>query len=519
MVRGKEAKMEIPLRYSVMGQPEDSQVSSADNVPAFMTFQSKDPTAPLRFVPARTPPPFEAKSVVLKRTDPIRLDRLGHRAMSLFSSFVVDYWEKNKASWVEESTQMLASLSPQGGRYEVRTDARPNRRFSGDGFLSTSRYYSLCQSADGRDGGTMKRELIAYHNPWTAGVLDVRDLTDRSAEGAQLFCSVAPEMVTDPRLALLISIPPFTATQHEWLYDAAKRWGTTHVELPLSVTQVRFQRLVDLRVPRVAEWFTQNLTRLSWVSDDGTETPAFPNKPPLDEFVDLLPTLAVQCLGGGNGATRIAGQWLRSLGADGLVYPSARSNSFVEVRDGDVTAFHGWNLVDYRGADPARLLTFDLTPAWVEQVLNEVDEPPMALYGDVALEQNRSGRGEGSWSWQNLEQANLAQHLLFSAVKLYSWARDDASAAQLHELELMLGAEDLADTAAQTSAAFVLALLGNVKARRALLESVPEGLSPKEAHLVDLAGTFNRMDARIAAGKAGKFGESCSGPEHAGRGR
>jgi len=78
----------------------------------------------------------------------------------------------------------------------------------------------------------------------------------------------------------------------------------------------------------------------------------------------------------------------------------------------------------------------------------------------------------------------------------------------------LLGVEDLADAAGQTSAALILALLGNIKARRVLLESVSKGLSPKEAQLVDLAGTFNRMDARIAAGQAGKFGESWNGPEH-----
>jgi hypothetical protein len=82
---------------------------------------------------------------------------------------------------------------------------------------------------------------------------------------------------------------------------------------------------------------------------------------------------------------------------------------------------------------------------------------------------------------------------------------------------LKLGAEDLADDAAQTSAARVLAV-GNLKARRALLESLPEWLNPKEAQLVDLTGRINCMDARIAAGKAGKFGESCNGPESTGRG-
>jgi hypothetical protein len=491
-----------------MGQLQNNQVISADNLTAFITLQSKDPGKPLRFVPPSTPPPFEAKSLVLKRTDPTRLDAIGQQAMTLFSSFVFDHWEENKTRFVEDAKAILQSLSPAGTDYEVRTDVRPNRRFSGDGFLSPSRYNSLCQTADGHDGGTMRRELTAYHNPWTTGVLDVFDLTDPSAVGPPLFGPLPAEVVSEPRLALLISLPPFTATEHQWMRDAAKRWATTQVELPLSVTHVTFQRVVDLRVPRVAHWFTHNLTRLRWLNDDGIETPAFPNKSPLDEFIELLPTLAVQCLGGGNGAPRIAGQWLRSLGADALVYPSARSNSFVEVRNGDVSAFHGWNLVDYRKADPPRLQSSDLTPAWTQHVSNEVDEPPMAFYGNVVLQREESGRGAGSWSWQGMEEANFAQRVFLSAFKLYSWARQDASAAQVDEMKLMLGAGDSADAAARASASLVLALLGNVKARRVLLESISEALSPKEAQLVDLAGTFSRMDMRIADGKAGHLSKS-----------
>lgn len=499
-----------------MGQLEDAQEISTVKAPKFPSLLSKDPGKPVRFVPPRTPPPFQSKSLVLKQTDPTRLDEIGLRGMSLFSSFVLEDWEKSKPRWEEESKAFVAAYAASLGTedlHDVRNDLRPNRRFSGDGFLSSNRYHSLCQSADGRDGGTMKRELIAYHNPWTAGILDVRDLTERSDEGTALFSSFWPEMVTQPRPALLISIPPITATQYEWLHEASKRWEITLVELPLRVTRVRFQRLVDLRVPQVAEWFTQNLTRLCWISGDGSgeEMPAFRNKPPLDRFVDLLPTLAVQNLGGGNGATRIAGQWLRSLGADAVVYPSARSNSFVEVRDGDVTSFQGWNLVDYRGADPARMLTFDLTPDWYKKVSEELDEASTAMhtaiYGDVALVQERSGIGEGSWAWQNLEQANRAQRLLLSALKLYAWARDDASKAQLYEMLLVLGVGDLAEAVAVTSGGLVLALLGNAKARRIMLDSVSKGLSPEVAQLVDLAGTFSRMDARITAGEAGKLGE------------
>jgi hypothetical protein len=218
--------------------------------------------------------------------------------------------------------------------------------------------------------------------------------------------------------------------------------------------------------------------------------------------------LVAQTLGGGNGATRIAGQWLRSLGTDALVFPSARSDSFVEAHDEDVTAFYGWNLVDYRTAYPARLQTFDLTPSWIQRVSNEIDEPPLATHADVALQSKRHGTGRWSWCWQNLEQANRATRLRASALYLYAWARGGASVAQQQQLAAMLGGTDRAEVLEHTSDWFVRALLGDVKARRALLESVSVGLSPDEARLVDLAATFRRMDARIAAGKEGKVDKS-----------
>jgi hypothetical protein len=209
--------------------------------------------------------------------------------------------------------------------------------------------------------------------------------------------------------------------------------------------------------------------------------------------------LTAQTLGGGNGATRIAGQWLRSLGADALVFPSARSNSYVEVRDGEVDAFSGWNLVDYRAAHPARLQTYDLTQTWTQRVSNEVNEPPPPVYADVTLQSRQRGRGKGSWSWQNLEQASRGRRLLASALHLSSWARGDPTAAQLQQLATILGATDRADILGQRSDSFVRGLLGDVKVRRALLEPVPVGLGPDEARLVDLPETFRRMDERIAA--------------------
>ena len=195
----------------------------------------------------------------------------------------------------------------------------------------------------------MLLELTAYHDPMTDG--PARFTTSPKPPVGRRPTPWGPRPLMKARRGILVSIPPYTATRHSWLHDAVRRWETTTVFLPVRITRERFNRLIDLRDPRVASWFTYELTRLRWITGDGSEARAFAAKEPLDEFADLLPSLMVQYHGGGNGATRIAGQWLRLLGADGLVFPSARSDSWVEVDHEAVRESHGWNLVDYRGAD------------------------------------------------------------------------------------------------------------------------------------------------------------------------
>ena len=396
---------------------------------------------------------------------------------------------------------MLSSLSPNGDEYEVRSDQRPDRRFSGDGYLSRARYFSVCQD-DGRDGGTMLRELTVYHDPMRDGPVEVRDLMESPPEAEN--CSV----VTEPwprkgPTGLLVSIPSYTAIRHDWLNDAVRRWETTIVVLPVQIIRERFERVIDLRDPRVAAWFTRELTRLRWITGDGSEARAFPNKEPLDEFTDLLPSLLVQYQGGGNGATRVAGQWLRSLGADALVFPSARSDSRVKVDQDAVKDFYGWNLVDYRGASAARLQTFDMTSGWATRMSNEIDEMPLAHQADVFLERETQGRTRGSWSWHNIEESNLAARLLASALYLCEWAWGDLTDEQRREFGLLLGATDQARILAETSAWFIRALLGDKGVRRNIVESIAETATPELARLVDLHRTFQLMDARVAAGSVG----------------
>jgi len=458
-----------------------------------MTFASKDSTLPLRFAPPEDPPPFGAQTLRLRQLDVRRLDDAGARVMSCLSEYR-DRWEANTDSDIADAKRMLAELGAPG--YEVRTDALPNRRFSGDGLLSRSRYYSVCQE-DGSDGGAMRREVAAYHDPMTRGLIEIEDVAVPDENSRRTSASDAAV------LSLRVTIPPFTSIQHEALRDLTSEWETTYVLLPVTTGEQRFNRLIDLRDPAAARWFTRSLTRLRWVTGDGTLERAFPNKRPLDDFVDLLPALTTQIQGGGNAACRIAGQWLRSLGADALVFPSARSNASITVEKGVLVGFYGWNLVDYRSAEPARLQTFDLGPTWPDRLSHDVDEPPLPIYAGVTLDFSSSGATAGSWSWRGIEEANHAARLLGSALHLHGLAVPNASDDERRELGLMLGATDTVEALSETSGWFVRAMLGDERVRRAWSDSATVEPGRPERPSIDFDEIFGQMDARIAAAKAG----------------
>ena len=251
-------------------------------------------------------------------------------------------------------------FAPEFKKFDHVAEPQTNRRYAGDWMLPKTRYYSLCSSEDGRDGGTMERELLSYHEPLAHGWIEINDLAEKKlsdVHGDQV------KALDEIRHAFLITIPPVTKSEYQGLREVGGPQDTLNIIMPTKVERRSFERLIDLRIPGVAAWFTRNLTRLRWSS--GLEMQAFAMKGPLDDFHELLPSLLVQTHGGGECATRIAGQWLRVLGADALVFPSARSDAFVEVVDGNVV---GWvrDLVDYTGAPPVQAWSFDMTSEWLQ---------------------------------------------------------------------------------------------------------------------------------------------------------
>ena len=238
----------------------------------FLHLSPKDPDASVRCTPPATPPPFVSTTLVLKQVDPQRLGELGRAALTLFSSFWQE-WERTKEEIAEVTEQELKDFLGRRS-WDVQVPTSADRRFSGDGHLARGRYHSVCHAPNGWDGGTMVRELTAYHDPLSTGIVDIHDVQD------EMKADTDPRRssVNDPPIYLL-EIPGFLRDAHPWLLPFDDGHDTAQVPLEAAVAKGSFQRLIDLRIPRVAEWFTQNLTRLRWLSDDGKETAASPRKP------------------------------------------------------------------------------------------------------------------------------------------------------------------------------------------------------------------------------------------------
>ena len=248
------------------------------------------------------------------------------------------------------------ALMEQAG-FTIHVDRSIQRRFAGDATLPRSRYFTVCHTADGNDGGTLVNELTAYGQPLRSGPVDIIDTSVPSPEADHLRRYLRAG--TAAVFFLVSESDIFPSPLHTVAgIDSAVRVGI----VPLAITRVRLDRVIDLRVPSTADWFTREFTRLR---NPSTGMPVFVTAGPLDEFADLLPALLAQDLGSGAGVTQLAGLWLRRLGADAVIFPSARSDLRVDVRNGTVIDSYGWNLVDYRRTpEPLMEIGFDLSPEW-----------------------------------------------------------------------------------------------------------------------------------------------------------
>jgi hypothetical protein len=319
------------------------------------------------------------KQLRLSAIEPIQARLFRETFPSFFS--IIDPPENSK-----DLKRLVESASP---KFQYREATELPRRFAGEPALRRGCYYSVCRSGSGDDGGTLRNEVCAYRDPNISGRVYVLDLsleknpfTGENME-ALLVCWSSP---TKSKLAQDLLASKSKPDEQQILV----------LEFPYDVIEVVLDNIVDLRFPHVRKWFYETFSSeqkdgsIAWILGQRLKNAITPLRkdvesscvtkssrfhvqakiPPVPTcFAEMLPTLMNPDLGGGSPADsgsslQAIGTWMRQNDVKALIYPSARCDVSVEIVDGKIAAFSGWNLVDYRNDPPRAKYTYFEQSPW-----------------------------------------------------------------------------------------------------------------------------------------------------------
>jgi len=426
--------------------------------------------------------PFEKKTLFLKQVRMTDLEDMETLALHFFFPGYHDGSGFDQANLSKAS--LLGSFRTEG--FTLVEDKNSNRRYAGDFSLPRSSYFTVCRTAEGDDGGLLMYELKTYSKPHMSGYVVLLDSAAPNPNmdffrsilkpgASALFC-IPQELIHFPS--------PFRQLMKP---DAINKDAQIVAIIPTWMIKTTFERLIDLRMPKTRQWFVRELTRLK---NEDPPLPVFPLAGPLDDFRDLLPTLLSQGLGGGRGVTQVAGSWLRRLGAEALIFPSARVDVSVTIADGELEDWYGWNLVDNRGAPPPFFKSFTvLSPEWDrypttlhhDLVRGEAGRPSEAPveFSHVKILATDSGRNAGSLSVSGIELVRGFYHdtVLWT---FYTDRMDDDLKNALMDLTFFAASDGkqrglYLDRLAGVCRMFIAAINGNADAKESVtkLPSIP----------------------------------------------
>ena len=130
------------------------------------------------------------------------------------------------------------------------------------------------------------------------------------------------------------------------------------VKLTFLVNFMRLEHVFDLRQKTSQQWLVDEFAKAD------NDVLIKKDRAGLSSFSDLLPTLLDNRLGG-NVFTDALGFYLRAIGADGIIYPSARCDSGAAYKSDKLLYSSGWNFLNYSDTVPTGPMTFnDLTQGW-----------------------------------------------------------------------------------------------------------------------------------------------------------
>lgn len=317
----------------------------------------------------------------------------------------------------KEVSELIERNKARGINYDKLFYVQKNpRRFAGDYTLPKSRYFSVCKNKEGNDNNTLQSELYAYYRPKETGYVTIADLTDE-IQRTSIINSGLPDTkgVYDIQLLFIREIgKPFI---FDVIDGIDEKIPYVMIGIPLRIDYHEIDNEIDLRDPYTAEWFAQTMSHIE-IEVDGKNYELNPLRGKLKSFDEILPTIMTQEIGGQRADnmsfTSQVGVWMRLNKVNALIYPSARNNSYVQVKKGEVTDFGGWNLVDYRNsAKPFFNLSFDFTSGWAKQ-FGLLDQAKPIYYPKIEFVFEHTGVNAGSWKidgFVGLKQAIIRNQL------------------------------------------------------------------------------------------------------------
>jgi tetratricopeptide (TPR) repeat protein len=243
------------------------------------------------------------------------------------------------------------------------------RRYSGDTHaeLPRSRYLALAGPRSAPASYTLLAEMNAYAVPLKTGYAAGALAAD--GESLRLIFRGLPgepnplrHLIVEPeRFSFLFDEAPndprgFITAQ---MIDEVPANSTFEIPLPCEDVEIHLDNAFDLRLPDTRRWMVEffrnppsanadeDLAHGDWLALTAEQYRY--DLGAVHDWRGLLPATNTATFGG-NAMTDVFAQFLRKLGCEGLIFPSARCDHGVVVDDGAPKYDWGWNLVDYRGA-------------------------------------------------------------------------------------------------------------------------------------------------------------------------
>lgn len=337
--------------------------------------------------------PFKTFNGYLKRID---IKRFSGEYRSIFEFVFPDFFVKAKynrpainQTKYKETVRKLESID---NLKHCGNEVPFNyRRFSGGSYLDRGNYYSVCMNSSGDDSQTLVCELLAYHRPEKSGEIALLDLDgsdETSMQGRLFFSEKCGLSHVENTIVLQCSsrcgvLSPVIDRIKTPLFIP----GTKNLPFFLTTEVIKSEipNVIDLRYPEVQKWMYESLLngieKVIYLYSDQLSFSAYYPKVISDELMnasrdkygayinppntnwngkntfysnqllDLFSVLMFSPSLGGSPITNEIGRWLQSIGAQALIYPSARSNVMCKVQNNSLSDFAGFALVDYRDID------------------------------------------------------------------------------------------------------------------------------------------------------------------------